>query len=215
MSKITQQTRIWSGVFGKEYTDRNALCLEDLQSLYRRRYGTSRTEMNRQFFSVLDPSARILEVGSNIGNQLLLLGEMGFSDLWGIELQSYAVELSKLRAPNLNIIQGSVVDIPCKDSYFDLVFTSGLLIHIHPDDLAEAMREIHRCAKKYIWGFECYAPESTEVVYRQLKNLLWRGDFVKSYLEFFEDFELVKEERYKYLDSDNVDSMFLLRRKVE
>ena len=74
---------------------------------------------------------------------------MGFTNLYGIELQGYAVELSKSRTHNINIIQGSAFDIPFKNEYFDLVFTSGLLIHIHPSNIREAMNEIYRCTKKF------------------------------------------------------------------
>ena len=212
MTKITEQMEKWAGQFGKEYTDRNALSLEEMEALYKRNYGVTRTELNERFLQGLDPSIRILEVGSNIGNQLLCLQRMGFSDLYGIEVQSYAVELSKSRTKRINIIEGSAFDIPYKDSYFDLVFTSGVLIHISPSDISMAMREIHRCTRKFIWGFEYYAENYTEIAYRGQRNLLWKADFARLYLDQFADLELVKEEHLKYLDNDNVDSMFLLRK---
>ena len=111
------------------------------------------------------------------------------------------------------MIQGSVFNIPFKNGCFDLVFTSGVLIHLSPSDVAYAMKEIYRCTKEYIWGFEYYASEYTEVTYRGNKNLLWKADFAKLYLELFDDLELVKEERLKYLNCDDVDSMFLIRKK--
>ena len=212
MTKDTNQTEMWAGQFGKEYTDRNALSLEEMESSYRGKYGMSRAELNQQFVGDLDRSIRILEVGSNIGNQLLCLQKMGFSDLWGIELQSYAVELSKSRTKNINIIEGSAFDIPYKDKYFDLVFTSGVLIHINPTDIGLVMEEIYRCTKEYIWGLEYYADEYTEIPYRGHKNLLWKADFGGLYRERFGDLEFVKEERLEYLDNDNADAMFLLRK---
>lgn len=215
MARNTEQMEAWDGQFGKEYTDRNAPSLEELQSLYRRNYGLTRTELNRRFLERLDPSARILEVGSNVGNQLLCLQQMGFTDLWGIELQSYAVELSKSRTKDINIIKASAFDIPYKDGYFDLVFTSGLLIHIAPSDVGLCMSEIYRCTREYIWGFEYYADNVTEVVYRGQKRLLWKANFPRLYLDRFDDLELVKEEHIKYLDSVNVDVMFLLRKRHE
>lgn len=210
---ITEQMEKWLGEFGKEYTDRNALSLEDMEVLYRRRYGVTRTELNERFLSGIDRSARILEVGSNIGNQLLCLQRMGFSKLYGIELQSYAVEFSKSRTKRINIIEGSVFDIPFKDGWFDLVFTSGLLIHINPCDIALAMREIHRCTREYIWGFEYYADRYTEITYRGHSNLLWKANFARLYLDLFGDLELIREERLKHLDSDNEDIMFLLKKR--
>jgi len=68
MSKITKQMEKWAGEFGKEYTDRNALTLEEMERLYQKNYGVTRTEMNLEFIRDLGRSIRILEVGSNIGN---------------------------------------------------------------------------------------------------------------------------------------------------
>lgn len=213
MSKITDQMNIWLGSFGKEYTDRNAITLEEMEALTKRNYGVTRTEINRRFLERIDRSAPILEVGSNIGNQLLCLQKMGFRNLYGIELQSYVAEFSKHRTRNINIIQGSAFDIPFKDDYFTLVFTAGLLIHIHPSDIAEVMKEIHRCTREYILGSEYWGSQITEVVYRGHQNLLWKADYSRLYLELFDDLVLVKEEQLKYLNNDNVDSIFLLRKR--
>jgi len=213
MTKNTDQMDKWAGQFGREYTDRNVDSLEEMEAMVERNYGKTRTELNKQFLKELDRSAKILEVGSNVGNQLLCLQRMGFSKLYGIELQSYAVELSKARTRCINIIEGSAFDIPFKDGSFDLVFTSGVLIHIAPSDLLLAVREIHRCTKEYIWGLEYYSHKPTEVTYRGHKNMLWKRDFAEYYLDQFEDLELAREEHLKYLDNDNVDTMFLLRKK--
>jgi pseudaminic acid biosynthesis-associated methylase len=213
MAKITEQMEKWAGQFGREYTDRNAFSLEEMEALYKRNYGVTSTELNEQFLKGIDRTIRILEVGSNIGNQLLCLQRMGFRSLYGIEVQGYAVELSKSRTRNINIIEGTAFDIPFKDGYFDLVFTAGVLIHINPSDIALVLREIHRCARKYIWGFEYYTDHYTEIPYRGQRNLLWKTDFARLYFDQFRDLELVKEEHLKYLDNDNVDTMFLFRKK--
>ena len=76
-----------------------------------------------------------------------------------------------------------------------------------------ALHEIHRCAKTWIWGFEYYAPKSTEIVYRGHRSLLWKTDFARTYLQQFPDLELVREERFPYLQDANIDTAFLLRRK--
>ena len=213
MSAPTPQVAAWTGEFGIEYTDRNAMSTEEVDAMYRRNFGISRTELNATFVGGMDRSIRILEVGSNVGNQLLLLQHMGFKRLYGIEVQSYAVELSKSRSKGINIIEGTAFDIPFKDAYFDLVFTSGVLVHISPSDITAAMQELHRCTRTDVWGFEYYADEYIEVVYRDHSNLLWKADFAKLYLQLFNGLELVKEKHLRYLDSDNMDSMFLLRKR--
>ncbi len=211
--KSTDQTQQWSLEFGKEYTDRNPHTIEAMDEHYKKQFGLTRTELNLFFLSNLDRTIKILEVGSNVGSQLQGLQKIGFENLYGLELQPYAVEVSKQKTKNINLIQGSAFDIPFKDSYFDLVFTSGVLIHINPDDIDTAMREVYRCTSEYIWGFEYYADKYLEILYRGQKNLLWKADFAKLYLDKFQNLELVKEKRIKYLDNDNVDSMFLLRKR--
>ena len=214
MQKTGKQITKWKDEFGKEYTDRNALTLDELERMYENNFGLNRTKLNNIFIGKLDHSIRILEVGSNIGNQLLLLQKMGFKNLYGIEINDYAVELSKKRTKNINIIQGSAFDIPFKNEYFDLVFTSGLLIHIAPHDINLVLNEIYRCTKEYIWGFEYYEEKYTEIIYRGKKDLLWKANFAQLYLNLFEDVKLIKEKKLKYLNDNNIDIMFLLKKKV-
>jgi pseudaminic acid biosynthesis-associated methylase len=213
LRKTTEQMAVWQGAFGREYTDRNALTLDEMEDLYRKNYGVSRTDLNKRFLEGMDHSIRILEVGCNIGNQLLSLQKIGFHNLYGIELQDYAVELAKSRTHRINIIQGSAFDIPFKNGFFDLVFTSGLLTHISPSDIHEAMHEIHRCTRKWIYGFEAHAEGYEEVAYRGHHSLFWKVDYAMLYRKIFEDLELLRQEGFKYLDSKNIDSMFLLRKK--
>ena len=201
---ITEQMKKWDGKFGKEYTSRNISTREW--------YTTSRSELNKLFLDKLDKNIRILEVGCNIGNQLISLQKMGFKSLYGIELQQEAVELSKNKSKNINIICGSAFDIPFRDGFFDLVFTSGLLIHISPDNINSVLSEIYRCSNKFIWGLEFYANKYTEIIYRNEPNLLWKADFAGLYLDAFSDLRLVRRKELTYPDSDNVDVMFLLKK---
>jgi pseudaminic acid biosynthesis-associated methylase len=216
MSDVSEQTKHWMGEFGKEYTDRNLLSPDELESVYKKRYGVTRTSLNHLFLDGIDPSISVLEVGSNVGDQLLLLQEMGFKELHGVELQDYAAKLSRSRTRDIEVIRGTIFQIPCTTAGFELVFTSGLLIHIKPSDIAAAIREIYRCSRKYIWGFEYFADRYCEVTYRGHHDLLWKADFAGLYLNLFGDLELVKERRFKNLDNpQNFDSMFLLRKKSE
>jgi pseudaminic acid biosynthesis-associated methylase len=202
----------WSGTFGREYTDRNATSLEELEALYQREFGVGRREMNEAFLGALPRDLRVLEVGSNVGNQLRLLQSMGFTSLYGIELQHYAAQLSKRRTSGVGFIQGSAFDIPCRDRAFDLVFTSGVLIHLAPQDIGTALGEIHRSTKRYIWGMEYFSETCQEVSYRGEQGLLWKTDFCKLYLDRFRDLRLVQQRRYRRRDGVNEDVMFLLER---
>lgn len=212
IGRETAQTRIWQGDFGRAYTDRNALEMAELDALWLRNYGVSRSAINGTFLEGIPSSATFLEVGCNVGNQLLLLQAQGYGQLTGIELQSYALAGARSRLKNVALEQGSALALPFEDQAFDVVFTSGVLIHIAPGDLPQAMSEIHRCARHYIWGAEYFSPELTAVNYRGNDGLLWKTDYVKEYLAQFDDLELVKEQRLPYLENENVDTVFLLKK---
>ncbi len=208
--KSTDQMNEWSSDFGREYTDRNPQTSAEMDALYLKSFGVKRTELNLEFLGGLDRSIRILEVGSNVGSQLQCLQEMGFTNLYGIELQSYAVERAKAKTKNINIIQGSAFDIPYKDRFFDLVFTSGVLIHISPKEISTALDEIYRCAKQFVWGFEYHADAYTPIPYRGRSDLMWKTDFAKLYTDRFPGLKVAQEKKVKYLDNENVDKMYLL-----
>lgn len=212
MSDNTEQIGAWAGAFGKAYTDRNPRSPEEQDSLYRANFGLTRTELNEDFLGALDRSIRILEVGCNIGLQLMCLQRMGFTNLFGIEVQDYAIERGRKLTAGITMIRGSAFDIPYPDGHFDLVFTSGVLIHISPDDIGKALDEIHRSTTRYIWGWEYFAPEYTEIPYRGERRLMWKTDFARIYRERFPKLALVKERRVKYLNDDNVDTMYLLEK---
>lgn len=210
----TPQTKEWKSAFGQEYTDRNLLTPEAHDALYADDFGNTRKQLNQMFLQDVAKDARILEVGCNVGNQLILLQQMGYTNLFGVEIQPYALELAKSRTRNIGLCQGSAFDIPHETGSFDLVFTSRVLIHISMNNLGAAMDEIHRCAGAYIWGIEYFSRCVTEVNYRGRNGLLWKSDYAKLYLDRFRDLDLVREHRLPYLRGENVDNMFLLRKKV-
>ena len=212
-NKITFQEKEWKGKFGKEYTSRNPLSVKETDKFHLQNYGITRTKLNKEFVGNLNRSVKILEVGSNVGAQLMLLQKMGFKHLFGIDINKEVIEFSKTITKKIDIVQGSALDIPFKNNYFDLVFTCGVLIHISPNDIKNAMKEIYRCTNRYIFGFEYFAPKYTEILYRGKKNMLWKANFPKLYLDFFKNLKIIKEKKIKYLNNKNVDIMFLLEKK--
>jgi len=214
MSIENDQLKEWKTEFGKNYTDRNYMTVEEMDLLYLSNYGITRTDLNKEFLKDFDKNIKILEVGSNIGNQLLCLQNMGFSKLYGMEPQLYAIELSKKNTKLVNIIEGNAFDIPFRDNYFDLVFTSGVLIHINPENISKALDEIYRCSNSYIWGFEYFVPEGYKMIqYREKGELLWKTDFSKLFLDRFPDLCMIKTKIVKYTNSENKDIMYLLKKE--
>lgn len=209
----TTQEEVWKTNFGEEYNHRNNFDNKALDDVYISDIGISRTAMNEEFIGNLNRDIKILEVGCNIGMQLVNLNEMGFRNLYGIELQPHAVELAKQKTKGMNIIQGTAYDIPFKDEYFDLVFTSRVLIHMNPNEINKAIREIVRCSKEYIYGNEYYADELTEIKnYHGQNNIAWKRNFPQLYLDNFPDLKLLKEEKYKYTFNDDLDTTYLFKK---
>ena len=159
-------------------------------------------------------TSKILEVGCNVGSQLHALQGLGFTSLVGVDINRQALEVAKKNLIGIDVLLASAFDLPFKDNYFDLVFTSGVLIHISPKDILQALKEIVRVSKKYILGLEYFNEEYLEVEYRGQKDMLWKTDFAKLYIDNFQELELLKEKRIKYLTDENIDTMFLLEKKA-
>lgn len=172
----------------------------------------TKLEINHKVLKNLPKTIRVLEVGCNYGAQLRGLQRMGFKNLYGVELLPYAVEESKKTFSGLNIITGSGFDLPFKDGFFDLVCTNGVLIHISPDDHYSFMKEIYRCSRNYIMGWEYYNNGITEINYRKHQGYMWKADFAEIYRKYFPELKVKEKHFIKYLSNDNVDLVFLLEK---
>lgn len=207
----TQQERFWDGEFGKEYTNRNKWNSdEEWDKIYLDTWGETKLEINNKVMADLPRDIKILEVGCNYGAQLRGFQRMGFTNLFGVELQPYAVEESKKAYTGLNIITGSGFDIPFKDGFFDLVCTNGVLIHISPNDHFSFMKEIYRCTNKYIMGWEYYDKELRELNYRNNQGFMWKADYSGIYKNSFPDLKIIDQHLVKYTANENRDAIFLL-----
>jgi len=211
----TTQTDFWESDFGKEYTERNSHSMDSWNEYYITRYGKTKLSLNEDFLGHLNKDAKILEVGSNTGMQLRGFQHNGFQHLFGVEIQAYAVKRSRDFVPDANVVQGSALDIPFKDGFFDVVGTHYVLIHISPKDLGTVMDEMYRCSGRYILGLEYHADKMTEISYRGNTNVLWKSNYAEIFMERFPDLKMVKSEILPYLTDDekgNVDCMYLLEK---
>ena len=213
MEKSTKQMKKWKGDFGYHYTDRNTFTVSEQDKVYMKEFGIPATKLFKSVVGKLDKDIRILEIGSNSGNMLRLFRALGFKNVYGIEINKYAVETCRTKTKDVNIIEGSALDVPFKDGYFDLVFTAGVLIHISPKDIKKVISEIYRCSNRYILGIEFFADSYREVNYRGNKDLLWKTDFRKLYLDTFKGLSGVSAKKIQYQDSDKENMIFLLEKK--
>lgn len=210
----TNQIKKWESEFGMEYIKRNPQTVEQMDDMHLKEKGITRTELTKTFLPGLKIN-NALEVGSNVGVALQILYNLGFESLYGIEVNRYAIDISKenTKGKDIYIIKGSALDIPYKDLFFDLVFTNGVLVHISPDDINTVLDEIYRCSRRYIWGYEYYSDFYEKVVYRGEDNMLWKTNFAQLFMNRFQNMELIKEIKVKYLNHPQlIDCMYLLEK---
>ena len=120
---------------------------------------------------------KILEAGCNIGNNL-----RSFPldlEVFGLDMNKKALEIAKSKLPSFNFKQGSLTKIPFDDNYFDLVFTRGVLIHIHPDNVNNTMRELLRVSKKWIFNLEYFGEDNKMIKWKRGDEMLWYRDVEK------------------------------------
>jgi pseudaminic acid biosynthesis-associated methylase len=179
MKSDNSQLALWRSAFGRDYTERNDHDKPE------------RAEAWRRLLSGIAPR-RVLEVGCNVGWNLVYLDRLGISELYGIEPQIDAVAKARARKPELNVLVGTACDLPFRDQMFDLVFTSGVLIHIAPDALAGALDEIHRVSRRWIAAIEYDATVEHEVDYRGHRGALWKRDHRAAWQARHADLRLVR-----------------------
>lgn len=206
-----QTLEFWTGEFGDEYTERNAT-------------SEHRTKiLNRFWGHILGQSPKfdsILEVGANVGDNLRAIQATHANTRW-VEPPLYAVEpnararlkLQSVVGPEIYGFDAAHIDLP--DNAVDMVFTSGVLIHIHPDELLAACQEIYRVARRYIICIEYFAPELQEMEYRGNTGVLWKQDFGSFWLQNFDLRPLAYEFFWEPISGMNNVTFWLMEKPNE
>ncbi|MDB4051024.1 methyltransferase domain-containing protein [Flavobacteriaceae bacterium] len=205
----TEQQKFWLSDFGKKYLDRNET-YEKFNKLFKDQTGFDVIDPFVDFFSDLDKEMEILEFGCNVGLKLDILHSLGFKNLTGIDINKDALEIGKKKYPHINFKHMSIDDFKKENTSFDLVFTSLVLIHQSPENLHKVIPNLIDVTRKYIFCYEYFDENLTEIEYRGNKNVLWKQNFSKLFLDINPDLKIIKELKYPYLNNSNVDTGFLL-----
>lgn len=180
----TKELELWEGEFGDQYTERNM-------------FGDKEIAQRVMMWTIIGASIivspkTILEVGAGAGINLVAIARMCEAnntkiDLHAIEPNTKArTVLKEQHIPLLKWARdGTIFEIPLSDSSMDMVFTSGVLIHINPEDTLKAMKEIYRVARRTIVCIEYFSPELREIKYRGQDKALWTNDFGSLWLDNF------------------------------
>ncbi len=180
-SEVKRLEDLWGGDFGDSYTDRN------------RAAGHKRKGFWRKFLKEFPSIRNVLEVGCNTGANLQWLAQyLSSENVYGVDINLTALTELRRNMPGLNALWGRARELPFRDRWFDLVFTTGVLIHQPESTLPIVMSEIVRCSRRYILCGEYYAKETTEVPYRGQREALFKRNYGLIYRELFPELKLRK-----------------------
>lgn len=155
----------------------------------------------------------ILELGSNMGQNLVALKKKyKKSKIYGVDINATACEILKRNYPDFNITNSSILNYKTKKK-FDLVFTSGVLIHINPKQLNNTYKKIFNLSKKYILIVEYYNSSPVSVIYRGHYNKLFKRDFAGDLMERY-NLKLIDYGFFYHKDRYSFDDItwFLLKK---
>lgn len=180
---MNEQEEFWSGEFGDAYTERNV----DGQLFVSKKMLFQRILANAILFD--EKNGKVIELGANVGLNLRAVHAFGtpYQNMTAVEINKSACDaLHKL---GVNVVNGSIFD---KFGKFDLVITSGLLIHISPDRIHDAYAVIDGSLNEggYVIMVEYFADKPTEVEYRGNKSVLWKRNFGKEFLSLYDSYTL-------------------------
>lgn len=161
----------WRGDFGNAYTERNRVDWHQRIPFWRH-------------IIELTQAQSFLDVGCNAGWNLLALREIdNEAQMSGVDVNTKA--LAEAEALGFDVLEGRAQDLGLLflGGSADMVITSGVLIHIPPDEVQSAMRAIVEASNRWVVAIEYQADESTEVEYRGHAGRLWKRPYGDLYAE--------------------------------
>ena len=151
-----EQEKFWTETYEAEYQERNNTFDQNLG-----------VKCWKKMLSKADSISSFLECGSNIGRNL------GFFEILNPKAKKSIIEISDtaynhvLKKYNLHQhFLGSIIDSDFEKQSFDLVFTTQVLIHIHPDNLLKNMEKMYEYSNKYILINEYFNRTPISIEYR-------------------------------------------------
>ena len=173
---MNEQQEFWKESYAEEYIKKN--------SSYNGKLGI---ECWKQILKKSEGINSILECGSNVGRNISSL-EAIYPDAQKsiIEISDQAFEVINKKFNFEYTFNGTILESGFPSNYFDLVFTSGVLIHIHPDEVLANMNKMFEYSNKYILVAEYFNRTPVMIEYQGEENKLFKQDFGKLFMENFD-----------------------------
>lgn len=172
-------------------------------NFWKEEYRDDYMKKNAEFDSVLGVEAwklmvkntqsisSIVECGCNIGRNIDFLKQINPDyDISAIDVNEKAINFVKEKYNISDSFIGRIEDASFKNNKYDLAFTMGVLIHVHPDELLATAKKVVDMSKKYVLIGEYFNRTPTMIPYQGKENLLFKRDFGKYFLENF-DLEVI------------------------
>ena len=180
-SFLTPQENFWAGEFGSSYIGRN----QDDQCAIAHRVGFWSKIVQHMTF----PPASVLELGANVGINLDALKILfPHCQLSAVEINADAVQVLRQKK-YLEVFHDSILSFSSSKQW-DVVFTSGVLIHLNPEYLSAVYDLMAKTASRYVVIAEYYNPSPVEVSYRGYSEKLFKRDFAGEFLDTNPEFFL-------------------------
>lgn len=129
----------------------------------------------------------VLECGSNIGRNIGFLNQvLPNAKKSIIEISKPAFDFVTSRYSIDRACNSAIIDANFEPGSFDLTFTMGVMIHIHPDDLLQNLNMVFSLSSKYILIGEYFNRTPTMIEYQGQKDRLFKRDFGKFFIENFD-----------------------------
>ena len=173
---MNEQQNFWSKEYSRNYIEKNTEFDSDLG-----------IECWKKMLMEAEDLDSILECGSNIGRNIAALHSISPNTKKSIiEISPDPYEIVTQNFPLSESFNGSILESNFSNESFDLVFTCGVLIHIHPDDVRANMEKMFNYSRKYILIAEYFNRTPVMIEYQGQKNKLFKSDFGKQFIETFE-----------------------------
>lgn len=176
MNFKTAQEQFWAEEYAQDYIRKNSGFDQALG-----------TEAWSKMLSKADAIGSVLECGCNIGRNIGFLEQVLPSARRSIvEISEPAFRHVTAHHALDRTFNGPLREAPFASGSFDLVFTIGVLIHIHPDELLPSMQKMYELSSRYVLMGEYFNRTPVMLEYQGQKDRLFKRDFGKLFIESFD-----------------------------
>tara|TARA_A200000113_G_scaffold211299_1_gene211891 strand:+ start:773 stop:1393 length:621 start_codon:yes stop_codon:yes gene_type:complete len=172
-----EQEKFWETKYSKDYIKKNSNFNHDLL-----------IQGWREILKNVSSPRNILECGANIGRNIEALNHIyPQAAKTAIEISADASKILRHRYSDVKVINCSILESEIEIESFELSFTMGVLIHIHPNDLKQNLEKVILSSNRYVVIGEYFNRTPVSLTYQGEEEKLFKRDFGKFALENFSD----------------------------